>query len=72
MYNGEGVPTVRSFEATGLVTGRLYRFYVVTFNHVGQSPASDLVSIFVCEEPTGLSAPEKLAVSKDSVTIMWS
>ena len=40
VYDGEGVPTVRSFEATNLVTGHPYRFYVVSINHVGESPIS--------------------------------
>ena len=72
VYNGEGVPTVRNFEATGLVTGRPYRFYVVTLNHVGQSPLGEIVTIYACENPSGLAAPEKLDVSKTSVTVKWT
>ena len=63
VYNGEGVPDVRTFEANGLVTGRPYRFYAVAVNHVGESPASDLVTIYSCEAPSSLAAPTKSAIS---------
>ena len=71
IYDGEGVPTVRHFEAKGLVTGRHYRFYVISTNHVGHSAASSIVSIYACENPSDLSAPEKISISKTSVTVSW-
>ena len=63
VYNGEGVPTVRSFEASGLVTGLPYRFHVVAFNHVGQSPQGDIITIYACNDPTDLAAPEMVTIS---------
>lgn len=71
IYNGEGVPTVRTFQATSLVTGRPYRFYVLSINHVGKSTASVTVLIYACQSPTGLSAPHKIDVTRSDVTISW-
>ena len=72
VYNGEGVPTVLQYMATDLVTGRPYRFYVTAWNHVGESPTSDLALIYACAEPSGLAAPIKIDISKTSVTIQWT
>lgn len=72
VYNGEGVPTVRTYTAESLVTGRPYRFYAVSLNHVGQSPAGTIVTIYACEHPSGLAKPEKVAVTQTSVTVKWS
>ena len=72
VYNGEGVPRVRYFEATITSPGRAYRFYVIAVNSVGDSPASDLLTAYACEEPSGVAAPTKVAVTQGSVSISWT
>ena len=53
------------------MTGRPYRFYVVSLNHVGQSNPSDILSVYSCDYPSGLEAPEKLSITQTSVTVTW-
>jgi hypothetical protein len=72
VYNGEGVPTARYFEATTSEPGRPYRFYVIAINSVGESPASDILVAYACEEPSGIEAPTKVAVTQSSVSITWT
>jgi hypothetical protein len=43
-----------------LTTGAVYRFRVKAFNFNGPSTASDITSVRVCGQPSGLAKPTKL------------
>jgi hypothetical protein len=72
VYNGEGVPQVRYFEAQITDPGRPYRFNVVALNTVGKSTASDTLTAYACDEPSGIDAPIQVAITQTSVAMEWS
>jgi hypothetical protein len=57
VFNGAGLPDVRYFTSTDLVTGRPYRFYVQALNYAGVSPDSDITTIYACSDPGSINAP---------------
>lgn len=51
VFNGDGLPDVRYFNASSLVTGRPYRFYLQALNYAGVSPSSEITMIYACADP---------------------
>ena len=73
VFNGEGLPDVRSFVAAGLVSGRPYRFYVQALNYAGISEASDITTIYACADPGQISAPKLNGqVTSTTIPIKWT
>lgn len=71
LYNGTFRQTVFSFTATGLITGRYYRYKFYSGNYVGISEASESEG-YACIEPSGLAAPTLHSISATSVYIKWT
>ena len=75
VFSGAGYPDLTEYTATGdsLLTGHLYRFYLVSENHVGLSTsASEIAGYRACQAPEGLDPPERVATSQTSVSVAWS
>ena len=75
VFSGAGFPDLTQYSVTGaaISTGDLYRFYLVSENHVGLSAAASDISAFrACEAPTGLAPPTRVATSETSVSVAWS
>lgn len=58
LYDGNGYPTTLTATATGLTSGRPYRFYLVAINYVGESIPSNYLTVYACGPPTGFSSLE--------------
>jgi hypothetical protein len=73
VFDGQGLPDVRSFAAQDLTTGRPYRFYVQAFNYAGVSPISDVTTIYACQDPGVIDAPQLSAIQTDSlIPLQWN
>jgi large repetitive protein len=77
VLSGAGYPDLTEFTVTaaehGLVTGHLYRFYVVSENHVGLSTSASAIAGFrACKAPEGVEPPERVDTSWTSVSVSWS
>lgn len=73
VFDGKGLPNNRAFTASNLVNGRPYRFYVVAYNHVDASPASDDFVIYACADPSMIPAPWLGDVQTSlQVPLMWA
>lgn len=73
VYNGAGIPDMRSYTASGLVTGRPYRFYLQALNYAGSSIESPYTTIYACDDPGEISAPEfNGQQSATMIPIKWS
>jgi len=57
LFNGEGFPDVRTYKATGLITGLSYRFYVQAVNIIGKGSPSPPAFFYSCADPSGVEAP---------------
>jgi hypothetical protein len=73
VFDGSGIPDVRSFTATDLTVGRPYRFYVEASNYAGNSPLSDMTTIYACANPGVISAPTLNGIqTQTKVPIKWT
>lgn len=75
VFSGSGYPDLTQFaSAPGTVAmGQLYRFYLVSENHVGLSTAaSDIAAYRACQAPGDLDPPERVSTSQTAVTLVWS
>ena len=53
-YDGRGFPDIRNYTAFNLIQGRPYRFYVQAINFVGTGPASDITTVYACDQPSAI------------------
>lgn len=58
VWNGQGQSDTLFYNVTGLISGRPYRFYVIAINAAGNSSASSITTIYACQNPGHLSAPQ--------------
>ena len=72
IFDGEGIPSQRTFTHDGLIPGRYYKYQVSTLNSVGEGPKST-VKIFLASQPP--LAPGKPTFVNSfrggSLTIEW-
>ena len=71
IYDGTTNKDTKFFNATGLVTGQAYSFYVVAINYNGVGEASDETFAFSCLAPWGMAIPKYVSSTKSSITISW-
>lgn len=58
VWNGRGNSDTLYYNVTGLYTGRPYRFYVIAINSAGNSSASNITTVYACDKPGYIAAPQ--------------
>jgi titin len=61
-----------SYTRSGLTTGETYQFKVVAINFIGESEASDILSVIAATVPLQPEAPTKVSADQNQITIRWT
>jgi len=72
VYIGTNRPDLTEYTVSGLTTGLPYRFTIQATNSNGNSLASVSTTLYACDIPAGLAAPEYLSSDKTLLTISLS
>ena len=70
-YDGSTNPQVTTFQATGLVPARTYRFKVYAVDVNGPGVESGVASQIACVAPLGMALPVLEAVDRTTFTLAW-
>jgi hypothetical protein len=72
VYNGSNIPTITSFNSSGLIPGYFYQFRVRAINRVGLGDLSEFCPKIKCAEIPGRPyAPTYIQSSETTITIAW-
>lgn len=72
VYNGSSIPTITSFNSSGLFPGHYYQYRVRALNRVGNGPLSAFSpQIRAAQVPARPEAPIYLRSTATSITIGW-
>ena len=73
MFNGLSSPDIRTYTAGGLTAGLPYKFYIEAFNVIGVSPASEILIVYACADPTDIDPPSLSGQqSSSTVPLSWT
>lgn len=63
-----------SFLATNLTTSALYRFRLQAYNYNTLQPGeiSDILYVYVCDEPSALQKPQQVTTTTEAIKIQWN
>lgn len=72
IWNGRNHPEITSYIFSSVQTGSSYNFRYKVINRNGESPYSEILSVWACEMPTVPQTPTWITSTETSITVQWS